>query len=71
MKKNRDFYFALFLSLAGLGFLFFIIQNIFDVINNGFSLWKAIVIITQGILVFNLTRAALLFFKSAWNLDLK
>jgi hypothetical protein len=69
MKKNQDLLFALFFSFAGLGFLFFIVQNIFDVINNGFTLWKGVVIITQGFLVFNLARAGLLFFKRGRDLD--
>lgn len=71
MKKRENQLWVVFLGVFDLVFIFFIIRGVADIINNGIGLMKIINLILFAVLVFNLSRCTVLFYKKAQELDLK
>lgn len=71
MKKRGDQYYAVFLGVFALVFIFLIIRGIADIIYNGFSFGVIVSIMLMILLVVNIIRAAIFFYEKGQKLNLK
>jgi hypothetical protein len=71
MKKYENQFYAIYFGVFALIFIFFIIRGVADIVNNGISLMKVVSILLFSVLVFNLARCVVLFYKKAQKLNLK